>query len=218
MNKTTIIGIVIAVIVVLGGVGLYFMNKSSTSDTSTQESTTNVTTDTSSSNRASLRSLMGLAKNQQCTFTDNESGSEGTVYVTNDKMRGDFTAISEGETIGSHVIIIGEDMYLWMDGSGDGYKSSISDTENADEEAGQQERDTESSGLDINNEVTYKCQPWVVDASKFELPQDINFRDLGTMMEEMETTMQEQSETNCQSCDNLPPGEAQDQCRQALGC
>ncbi len=126
--------------------------------------------------KGSLRSLLGLAKNQMCTFTSTAGGldSIGTVYVSSTgEMRGDFkTETSTSSTVESHMIVKGGTSYVWS--GTQGAKMDVSATNSTAAGAKQ--------SVDMDSQVDYKCSDWTVDSSKFTLPTGINFIDLKALM------------------------------------
>lgn len=213
---------IIAVIVAIAGiVGYLALNKSTGSSDS---NLTSMLTDDESQEhggRQSLLGILGLGANMECTFADNE-GNDGTVYIaSSDNVRGDFRTTSDSEVLNSHMIIKGDDMYIWMDGAEDGFKASISASQDAAESI--MSATGNSDTVDINEEVDYECHGWAVDNSKFNLPADVEFQDFSAMMEGFGEMMMEEngsgdlSAPNCSVCDTLP-ADAQAQCLQALGC
>lgn len=214
------IAIVIGVVVALGALGVFVMSRNSS--TATPENNSNSASDINTNENGentptSLRSLMSFAENQQCSFADSETESEGNVYVSGGNMRGDFTTISDNTTAGSHVIVRGDNLYLWMDSSEDGFRTSITEIEEATSEIGKYARDA-GSALNLDQEVDYECSPWAADNTMFEVPTNVNFQDFGAMMQDAIGESKEELNVSCDVCDNLPTGEAQDQCIQALGC
>jgi len=149
-----------------------------------------------------------------CEFSDNTSGSSGKVYVSAGKMRGDFATVVNGEVAASHMYSDGKTMYIWMDGSEMGFKSSIEVTGTPIPEPTGSQTQTK---MDIDEEVDYNCQPWTADDSMFKLPANIEFKDLSAMMALPTGAMMPVEDDKCSACNSLS-GDAKAQCLTALGC
>lgn len=211
MNKGILIGVVVAVLVGLGVLGFFLLNKSNSSTNppgSMMEQSSGKT----------FRDLMGL-NNQECSFSD-ESGNSGVIYAASGKVRGDFMA----ESMQTHMISDGADVYLWFDGAESGYKMSFSSMDEASME-GTSTTETPQT-VDFDSKVDYECKGWRVDNSKFALP-NMEFNDFSKMMEDASSMMEDTSlpeageeldlSSQCSTCNTLPES-ARAQCLQALGC
>jgi len=124
----------------------------------------------------SMKDLMSRGGEYKCTFASNtEVGtSTGTVYISGDKIRGDFESSVEvvSQTFKSSMINDGEFSYVWSSSMPGGFK-----TKNVEGDiSGEESVDT---GFDYNEQLDYKCVPWSVDNSVFALP-DIEFTELNT--------------------------------------
>jgi hypothetical protein len=127
----------------------------------------------------SFKDLISKGTAQKCTFA-NDSGS-GTLYVSaTGKMRGDFDATVDGKPAKTHMIVDGKSSYIWSDGEKMGFKATFEPSE-ADLTATQQSVKT-SSEMDANTKADYKCGLWITDASKFSLPEGIDFQSLESLM------------------------------------
>jgi hypothetical protein len=208
MGKGIIITIA-ALVVVAGGAAFYVYNKNSNTPGAAFD--TAIVNESDSVQPKSLRDFFGLTINQTCTFNDTESKSNGTVYVANGRMRGDFTVESEEVKMTSHMITDSEDVYLWFDNTEEGYKMKISDQEEYSD------TDEDNKSVDLDKRVDYKCSNWIVNDSFFQLPAGKNFRDLSAMMEETKTMMEDAGTAQCDACNSLPDS-AKAQCLQALNC
>ena len=221
MNNGLILGVIAIAVVAVGGVGAYMVLGNNALDAPEEQA--KEASDVAMSNDApsSLRDLMSFANNQECSFTDDESASSGTVYAGDGKVRGDFNSTVDGTTTVSHVYSDGTDMYVWFDGGEGGFRGNLDDIQ----QASAQFEGSDTKTLDPDKQVDFSCQSWTVDSSRFELP-DIEFTDYGQMMESLPSGIT--SDTNgevsteeltdqCSACDSLP-GDAATQCRQLLSC
>lgn len=197
------------VLLTLLGIGAYLTvgNRGASPESSVNQQTS---TETNTSTQAqSLEDFLTMTDDQQCTFTDATSETSGTIYVSNQQLRGDFVTNSDGmevsDEVSAHVIANSQDVYLWMDGVEEGYKTSLSSISEASADL------PISDFINPDENVDYQCTPWTADTSKFELP-DMEFNDLSALLNNSEG-----NSLQCAACDTLS-GEAQTQCRAALSC
>jgi hypothetical protein len=133
------------------------------------------------SGTVSLNSLLKIGKDSVCTVESTKGGanSKGTVYISGDgNMRGDFTSeTSASGSVDSHMIV-GEDMtYVWSGSQGSKMSTAMMNS-NADSNAS-----VESKGnVDLDSEVTYKCEDWKTDSSKFVAPSSVKFMDIDALI------------------------------------
>lgn len=215
MNKG-LIAAVVAVVAIAAAAGIFIMSRSSNNKTADSTDSTNTMMADVSTERRSLREFMNLAGNQTCTFSDMETQSDGAIYAGGGKFRGDFTSVSAGQSVASHMVSDGTDIFVWVDGQPGGFKASLADLDKV-------AANTDGGSVDVNKQVDYECQSWAVDNSKFNTP-NIEFTELGAMLQGMgDLTTDQAAEVNdanamqCAACDSLP-AESQAQCKQVLGC
>lgn len=168
MNKKLLLGL--GLLLLLGG-GYFVMNRGKAPSTGT-ETSTQTETQTEPSAPNSLKDLLTSANAQKCTFssTEGQATTEGTVYVANKQVRGDFKTTESGKTPStSNLMTDGKVLYLWGSELGtSGIKLTIEASEEATSSA--------SGGTaDLNKPMDFNCSAWVVDSSVFELPAGVNF-------------------------------------------
>lgn len=214
MNKNLIIGIV--ALLLIGGGGYYFMTKGSVSTPTTPSS------ETSSQQPAtafkSLKDLLMSGVAQKCTFTDKSENVDmnGTTYVANGKMRGDFNSSVNGKVMVSHMIVDGKTSYMWTDDTTTGFKFAFDPQ--STEETQADESDKRQGSVDINKTMDYKCNPSTVDGSMFTPPANVKFTDYSQMMGPSSSGKTGTGvNPGCSACDSLE-GDDQAQCRAALKC
>lgn len=222
-TKQAIIGIVAAIVILFGagGVFLYSQNKSP----QPQPNSTTTATDQEnkkSSMSDSLTSLLKSGKTQKCTFSSQDIGggnTQGTAYLTTDKMRTDLTITSSDKTSMVYVIRNGDDNYIW--GSEFPNSTGLKMTLSIDEyESNSDSREY----FDPTKKLDYDCSGWTVDSSVFVPPSNIKFSDLSSMMQGMmksETkptgAAPSSSASNCSVCNSLT-GSAKTSCLAQLNC
>lgn len=226
MNKT--IWIVLGVVVIAVAAWLLVGKKpASKVNDNSQTAGTQQEQSTNASAQMSLKDLVASGKPQQCDFTDNEASStvQGTVYVGNGKMRGDFAAETQGKTTNTHMIMVDQTNYVWVEGQGTGYKMSADATAK-----GQTQSQTQEQAVDQDKKMDYHCQNWSGDDSEFNLPSGVSFSDMSSMMQGMASSsmpgMQGSAGAGasasvkaqqCAACNNVP-GAGKAQCLAALSC
>lgn len=167
-----------------------------------------------------LAGLIGMGKNVQCSFSYEQDGvnSQGVIYISGKKMRGEFVSAIQGANQDTSMIQNGEYSYIWGSAMPKGIKMKASGS------AGDTV-DTESKKyFDPDKALDYSCKPWSVDDGMFTPPADVTFEDLSAMMESLPgantgvaTGMPDLKNAQCAACDNLS-GDAAAQCKSALNC
>jgi len=200
MNKN----IIIAIVVVLAVGAAYFLWGSGGSMEIAQ-------------NAASIKELIARGDDITCTFsrTDENSSMDGTIYVSDGKIRGDFSMVQGGQSFDSHMIQDGDMAYTWNTGGplgATGFKMPIS----ADEEVSSGEG--EYQAIDLEEQLDTKCSRWSPDASKFVPPSNITFQDLSQQLMQAEQSAGDLQTQQCAACDMAPDEASKAQCRAALGC
>lgn len=203
--NTKLLGIVIAVIILLGAGGLYLFSQNKPQ---TQETTNQAATESEKSSGKSLMDLISLGQNQRCTFsTTNESGlTEGTFYVSQGNLRGDFKTTVKGKVTEMSMIRSGDTNYMWGSSLPMGIKMTLSlDDLSKNQQASQY--------VNASEKLAYNCRQWNVDSSLFTPPANIKFTELpNTMMPK--TTGTEQKSTS--ACDQITDATTKAACEKAL--
>ncbi len=168
-----IIGVVIASILVVGGI-FYAASSRNTSDS--QDVVVNQGVEVSdskiqSNSADSLSPSMCVSNNKEILkdfvdYSDIKSDT-GILYYTEDKVRSDITTVyNDGSVLEQTLIVFPEKYYSWYSDSNEGEIVSM--------ETMHVYRDQVSTSH-LSEHVT--CTDWVVDSSKFEIPGDISFTD-----------------------------------------
>jgi hypothetical protein len=209
MNMSTfqdkkVLVIIVAVLLLLLG-GWYFL--------SSKKSAPSPSTETASgpqqpSGVSSLKDLITKGVAQNCTFSN--AGTNGSVYVSAGKVRTDFDTTANNVTTKSHMIVMDNTSYLWIDGQTTGFKMSFDP--NATPAAGST---APNGSFDASANMDYKCSAWVADSSKFTLPTGITFTSFAVPTQV--TPSGSSSSSLCSNCDSLT-GDSKTQCLTALKC
>lgn len=177
MNTTQIIGIVIAAVVVLGG-GYYVM-------TSPASTTGEEQGKLSADNAAFSGSFFDLAArggNYKCDIssTGTDNSTTGTSYIDGGNLRGDFVTVIGGKSTETHMLKVGDDIYMWSDAMPQGIKMKAAA---AATQGTNPTLDSQVSGMSGTQSYGWNCSAVGSDASRFEVPTDITFTDMEAMMQ-----------------------------------
>jgi hypothetical protein len=210
MNRKLIISVIVTVLILggLAGYAVFAPKISQNPNLSSVASSEPTPTETPA--QKSLKDLLSAGQPVKCGFNDSMSpvAVSGNVYISSGKMRGDFTSMTGGQDIKSHMIVDSQTAYLWTDGSASGIKMSLAATAPG----------ASGKGFDADKKMDYKCDPWVVDNSLFTLPKTVKFSTLSIPTSSgASASGQENKATQCSVCDNAPAN-SKAQCLAALGC
>jgi hypothetical protein len=163
--------------------------------------------------RGTFAAMLALGQNLVCTFEhdDGENVSSGTVYMADGaaRIRGDFNVVaSAGGPMEASMVRVDGYNYLWGSFMESGVKVKVTE-----EDEGKLFSD--ESDVEIDENTDFDCDLWNVDASKFNLPSDVEFIDIAA---QMEATIGASLGGQCSTCDMAPAGAAREQCKAALGC
>lgn len=167
--------------------------------------------------------LLTINRPMQCTFrsTDMDEQTEGVVYLdgkADPRVRGQFTSMVDGTEYNAEMIRDGNTVYVWSSGENEGMMVTIDPEDKAlfgDYSASETSEKSEYTDVD-NGE--YECSDWSVNESLFVPPSDVDFIDMDVRIQDMMEGALNDSGVSCDACNQLPEGEARNQCRAALGC
>lgn len=99
----------------------------------------------------------------------------GTVYLSDQMIRGNFTSFAQGMTINSSLIIRDGYAYIWSGMTPSGFKVATTDPASVKSSTG-----NSSFSWDADTITDYTCEPWTsVDSSVFTIPTNIEFANIG---------------------------------------
>lgn len=192
MFKNKVLIIVVLIIALLGA-GAYLKLSKSTKVAPLPSVNQEQPKTAGSITKGTIKSLFGLGKSSACTINFPNNQGQGTIYLGNKMLRGDFTMTgANGKTFSSHVIQSGDYMYLWTTETPQGMKFKIDLTKNESATEGKSDQI-----FDYNKEVDYKCSDWGADNSKFTPPADIKFLDMTTFTSPKAETTKTQTGSPC---------------------
>lgn len=194
-------------IIVIGAVAFIKMGKGETNTNINPSATTS----TQATQQKSFQELFSMGANQKCEVTDPQ-GSTGTIYIGTGKVRADFATTYANQTATFHLYSDGKTVFLWQDGSAEGWKVNTATLTDATA--------TDSMFKTLNSNVNYSCSSWIADNSLFAIPSNVVFTDYSEMLKTMQQQMSEEGRSMsaaCQACAQLT-GDAQMQCLTTLNC
>lgn len=174
----------------------------------------------SSSLTGTLKSLLSQNRPMECDFsyndTDTATKTSGTVYLSGNKMRGNFTLSQEtGQNFESYMIRDEKTGYTWSSLSKQGSKFTFPDEETLKNLEDQNQMEDPLSQIE-DKDVEYDCKSWMPAQSFFTPPTDIEFVDLNEQLNQVKDLPQ--VKVNCEVCNQAPEGTAREQCKLSLGC
>lgn len=219
-NKTAkIAGMVVALLLILG-LGWFFMSKKGTDSTLKGEQDGGMMANHEGMEQMSMKDLLATGKNQKCevSYENGKTTNKGTMFFGNGKMRGDFNATTNGQVVASHMINDGKDMYMWVDGQSVAMKMSL---EGMNNQPTSNQPNDQAQVIDQNAKYNYHCSNWSPDESLLTPPANINFMDQNIMMQGMPSAGAGASgsmgtSSQCAVCDQA--GENKAACLAALKC
>lgn len=170
-NKQAVIGIIAAIIILLGAGGVFLYSKNrpqpvQNPPTAKKEENKN------SSASGNILEILKSGQTQECTFSSGEenASTSGVVYLSNQEFRVDFTVIQANDKSDISMIRKGDDNYIWGSGfpNNAGLKMTLSIDKLAEDE---QTKDY----FNTDQQVDYSCKSWAVDSFKFNPPSNIKF-------------------------------------------
>lgn len=212
MNKNILLAFgAVAILIVLGG-ALFVMNKNSTMKPA---ASSNVANEKPASAQKSLKDLLTAGQSQKCTYTDKIENvdAQGTVYISNGRMRTDMTTQIASKPFISHMIVKDSKAYSWTDGQTMGFMMGF-DPNKTPEAA-----PTGTQSVDVNKFIDYKCSGWAVDEGVFTPPASVKFQEMGSMMSPTGSTGTKTTtpQNNCAVCNYLT-GDDKTQCLSSMHC
>lgn len=174
--NTKIVTAVIAVIILLGLGWFLFAGKNTKPQT--QSTTTSSSPTVAQSAAQNLLDLLAAGKTQKCDFSykaADGASTNGTVYITAAKMRGNITTTSKDNKVTKiYMIRDGNTSYVWGD-SFPGVKMTLT----ADQ---LKTNSTTNQYFNTQQKTDYKCESWSVDNSMFTVPTNVKFTDVSALM------------------------------------
>lgn len=166
MDTKALLGVIAGVVVI--GVGAWYLSQTppAAQENGEQEAA-------SEAGSTTFAQFIAAGGSRSCdVVVDNPAApASGVVYVSGTDIRADFTArpvTAGGMSVSAHMIQTGGYVYSWTDMIPQGVKVAVASGTGA----------AASQGFDMDAEVSYDCTPWIPDASKFMVPENVTFMEV----------------------------------------
>jgi hypothetical protein len=174
MNRNTIIGGII--IVILVAVGIWYFTATDTTYSTVSTDKTSDATKTVPATRSTFKSIFTQSGNHQCTYeqVNPTNRSNSLVFIADGKMRGEFRTTTASGSIANIMIYNNGYLYSWKEGGSAGKKSSIKSVAELPEAIPSDLTSGAVYGTSADN-VSWDCHDWLKDSKVFVVPTNINF-------------------------------------------
>lgn len=146
------------------------------------------TTETVSEAPSSLSALLALGKPQKCTWEQTVEGKNvaATIYVNGKSFIQELPMGALGTFYG---LSDGVSFYSWSGGSSSGVKMNMAEISKSAEALKVGDTAATGAGVDLNKDYNFKCSNWIVDPSKFIVPENIKFVDIADFTQNMKDAL-----------------------------
>lgn len=141
----------------------------------------------------SLKDLLAGGKDQKCTWTVEENGSNmtGTLYISGKKFKQEVTVIDPETKAENQMFSLsdGESIYTWSSAMGtQGFKTSIAEMQNV--ATGAPTSVPAQGKVDLNKQYQYQCEPWTVGEADLAPPTNVTFTDMASQLQQIKELQQ----------------------------
>ena len=163
--------------------------------------------------------------NCQVSFEQNGMTQTQSMYFDGGNLRTDVVMNVGGKQNTAHVVLKDGWEYMWSEGGVSGAADNIGTKINVSEVKKQQAQVAggaapNNAGIDTQKTMNFSCVPWMPDASQFELPANIQFQDMTTLVPSAAGSAPAVGAGGapaapanlCDVCKNIPAGSARTQC------
>ncbi len=175
--------------------------------------------------KASIQEMMAKGKKLKCEWSDDQ-GNKGVMYTDGQRVKTEMS-YSQQQTQNmndSYMVHQQDTVYVWQANSDVGQMFKEQDFEQFQEEA--EEMQDEAEDVQVpkeaqvwQNNYDFKCESWKVDDSVFQVPDDVEFKDMTEVMKQAQEQVQEQMQQVQQQmqgmCDQLS-GAAKEECLKGM--
>ncbi len=179
-NRLIIVAAVVIVFLLAGG-AVYLKLSKTAVNPQNQTANASPTPKPTQAGKSPMKSLIDLLSQNQslhCTFnntTANGGVYQGTIYVANGNMRGNFSTTENNKETFANVIRKENETYVWTNNSKTGFKMTVSIQDLSNNTQANQY-------VNSSEKINYSCFPWTVDNSMFIPPANIQFTDVTSLM------------------------------------
>ncbi|HOA18632.1 MAG TPA: hypothetical protein PKK54_01875 [bacterium] len=169
--------------------------------------------------QGTVEDIIAKGGNASCKYEiDEKDGGkiESTAYIAGSKFRTDtITVDADGKRQEFHMVSDGDWSYIWNEVGEKGVKVKYSDL-------AQDENSPQTSSQAIREAMKgtmYECTPVLIaDQSKFNVPSDIKFEDIGETMKAMQEQSDKIMKDMCSACDQMESAAEIANCKKDLNC
>ncbi len=167
--------------------------------------------------KTNIQELINEGRPVKCSYnvTTDQGSSSGIFYVSGEDMRTESKVVTGDTTTESYVIKKGEIIYMWDPVTLSGYQMAATEEMIDNDIESYESAEIPDIMKDINTNMDYDCDTWIIDNSMFDLPENVTFMDLSTLGEQMQES-QEPGDL-CAMCEELPD-EQKSACLENFGC
>lgn len=185
--------------------------------------------------KGTFQELMKQGNQLRCEFSfKNEQGeTKGIAYTDGTRMRQEVSMNQKNVKMENFMIVKDEEVYSWNSMQpGQGMKINLKDWEDkrTNEETVDENQEASIKTSTMDQSYEYNCEAWDVDESKFEIPSNVKFMDMGAMMKafqpgnkngansEEKPQGNDNQSLNQQACGVCQYAPNQEECRKELNC
>ena len=183
MNKNTLIGGIVIIVLVVLGVWYFSSSKDAVTGEDGTATSTEVTgttgtpkTPAAAAPAKTFRSIFTQAGNHQCSYEQvgDSTRSSSVIYLADGKMRGEFRTVAGNENTATLMIYDGGYLYSWTEGMTTGKRSSIRTLADLPQVIPNDLTSGAIFGVSDDN-VSWDCHDWAKDAKFFTIPTYVKF-------------------------------------------
>lgn len=156
----------------------------------------------------SIKDLLTKGKSMKCTYKETRDGEtfSGVLYVAGNKSKTEIEFQVDGKTGNMYTLSDGEWVYSWGTFLPQGVKMNIKEMPK------DQTDNSQETASNFEKKMNYKCRFWIKDSSKFELPADVQFRDMTDSITGAAEAVKNIEGNLCEMCEIMPAGSGRDSC------
>lgn len=137
---------------------------------------------------ATFAALIESGGSYRCTFTSNADGvkSSGDLYTDGERFRVTAETTVEGEVVMSDMINNGATTYVWSETAEGTMGMMMANDLSETIPTGVEMYPGDTTGVDMEQDVSYNCEAWTGNESFFTPPSNVEFVDMQAMMQGMQ--------------------------------
>jgi hypothetical protein len=142
-----------------------------------------------------MKEIFDLGKNLKCEALAAD-GQKIILYIYGKKIKV-IMPMPDSDKDFIYSIYDGEYVYGWQNEQKEGTKFKV------DPKQYFEPQPQEAVQEDFSKTLDYKCSAWVVDSHEFDLPSDISFQDMTSIVEEAQRANEAALEKMCKNCSSM---------------